>query len=144
MYRALLDHPADAHGANEWVRRMIPAQRDIFATLSPVFAGDDIRQRALGRPCWCSPELMRVAVEVQPAQTAGETDVRLLRKADLLATQQGALSWRLRIATTLARRYLAEDKGSKARSVLAPVYEGFKQGFETRDLQLAAELLDEM
>jgi len=63
MYRVLLDQPADAHAANELVRRMIPAQRDIFATLSPVFAGDDIRQRALRRPCWCSPELMRVAVD---------------------------------------------------------------------------------
>ena len=144
MYRVLLDQPADAHAANELVRRMIPAQRDIFATLSPVFAGDDIRQRALRRPCWCSPELMRVAVEVRPAQELGETDIRLLRKADLLATRQGALSWRLRIATTLARRYLAQDEGSKARAALAPVYEGFKQGFQTRDLQLAAELLAEM
>ncbi len=144
MYCVFLDQPADAHAVTELVRRMIPSQRDIFATLSPVFAGHDIRQRALRRPCWCSPELTRVAVEVQPAQTTGETDDRLLRKADLLAMRQGALSWRLRIATTLARRYLARGEGSKARAALAPVYEEFKQGFQTRDLQLAAELLADL
>jgi len=54
------------------------------------------------------------------------------------------LSWRLRIATTLARRYLARGEGSKARAALAPVYEEFKQGFQTRDLQLAAELLADL
>jgi ATP/maltotriose-dependent transcriptional regulator MalT len=144
MYRVLLDQPADAHAANELVKRMIPAQQDIFATLSHAFAGDDIGQRAPQRPCWCSPELMRVAVEVRPAQEAGETDIRLLHKADRLATRQGALSWRLRIATSLARRYLAQDEELKARAALAPVYEGFKQGFQTRDLQLAAELLAEI
>jgi hypothetical protein len=72
MYRVLLDQPADVYAANESVRRMIPAQRDLFTTLSPAFAGDDIRQRALRPPCWCSPELMRVAVAVAPAQKAEE------------------------------------------------------------------------
>jgi predicted ATPase/DNA-binding winged helix-turn-helix (wHTH) protein len=144
MYRVLLDQPADAHAVTELVRRMIPSQRDIFATLSPMFAGHDIGQWALRRPCWCSPELTRVGVEVQSAQTSGETDIRLLRKADLLATRQGALSWRLRIAITLARRYLAQGEESKARAALAPTYEAFKQGFQTSDLQLAAELLAEM
>jgi predicted ATPase len=39
---------------------------------------------------------------------------------------------------------LAQDEELKARAALAPVYEGFKQGFQTRDLQLAAELLAEI
>ncbi len=143
MYRVLLDQPGDALGANELLGGMIPAQRDLFATLSPAFAGDDIRQRVQQPPCWCSPELMRVAVEITPIQKTRETDIRLLHKADLLASNQGALSWRLRIATTLARLYLAHDEGSAARAALEPVYERFKQGFQTRDLQVAAALLAE-
>jgi predicted ATPase/DNA-binding winged helix-turn-helix (wHTH) protein len=142
-YRVLLGQ-ADTHAASELLGRMIPAQRDLFAALSPAFAGDDIRQRALRPPCWCSPELARLAVEVTPTEKARETDIRLLRKADLLASNQGALSWRLRIATTLARLYLAQNEGSEARAALEPVYERFKQGFQTRDLQAAATLLAEM
>jgi predicted ATPase len=87
--------------------------------------------------------LMRVAVEVTPIQKTRETDIRLLHKADLVASNQGALSWRLRIATTLARLYLAHDEGSAARAALEPVYERFKQGFQTRDLRVAAALLAE-
>jgi hypothetical protein len=123
---------------------MIRAQRDLFATLSPAFAGDDIGQRALRPLCWCSPELMKVAVEVTPIRKMGETDIRHLRKADLFASNQGTLSWRLRIAVTLAHLYLAQDEGSAARAALEPVYERFKQGFQTRDLQIAAALLAEM
>jgi hypothetical protein len=113
---------------------MIPAQRDLFATFSPAFAGGDIRRRALLPPCWCFPELMRLAVEVTPTEKGGETDIRVLRKADVLASNQGALSWRLRIATTLARLYLARDEGSETRAALEPVCERFKQGFSRRGI----------
>jgi len=55
--------------------------------------------------------------------------LRLLQQADVLAKEQDALAWRLRIATSLAERYLARDERIKARNALAPVYETFKQGF---------------
>jgi predicted ATPase len=68
--------------------------------------------------------------------------LRLLQQADVLAKEQEALAWRLRIATGLAKRYLVRDERTKARTVLAPVYEAFRQGFNSKDLRAAAQLLD--
>jgi hypothetical protein len=67
--------------------------------------------------------------------------VRLLQQADVLANEQDALGWQLRIAISLAERHLEREERVKARAVLAPVYETFNQGFRTRDLSLAAQIL---
>jgi len=138
MYRTALDHPHDATVSVQLLGRMIPAQKDIFATLWPSFAGEDIKPRAVRHASWCSAELMRLA--------AGRVDdavgLRLLQQADVLAKEQDALAWRLRIATSLAERYLARDERMKARNALAPVYETFKQGFTSKDLRAAAEILN--
>ena len=137
MYRTALDNPNDAAVAEQLLARMIPAQKDIFATLWPSFAGEDIKPRAVRHTSWCSAEFMRLA--------AGRVDdavgLRLLQQADVLAKEQNALAWRLRIATSLAERYLAHDERAKARNVLAPVYDTFKQGFDTKDLLIAAQIL---
>jgi hypothetical protein len=58
-----------------------------------------------------------------------------------LAKEQDALAWQLRIAISLAERHLKREERVKARAVLAPVYETFNQGFSTRDLSLAAQIL---
>jgi predicted ATPase len=67
--------------------------------------------------------------------------LRLLQQADALAKEQEALAWRLRIATSLAERHLARDERTKARAALAPVYETFKQGFNSKDLRSAVQIL---
>jgi predicted ATPase len=138
MYQVALEHAQGRNMPVHLLNRMIPAQKDIFATLWPAFAGDDISARAVKQTSWCSAELMRLA--------AGRADdvvgLRLLQQADLLAKQQDALAWRLRIALSLAERYLARDEGPKARATLTPVYDSFKQGLKTRDLRKAAEILN--
>jgi predicted ATPase len=116
---------------------MIPAQKDIFATLWPSFAGGDIKPRAVRHTSWCSAELMRLAA----ARMDDAVGLRLLQQADVLAKEQDALAWRLRIATSFAERYLARDERTKARAVLGPVYETFKQGCNSKDLRTAAEIL---
>jgi predicted ATPase len=66
------------------------------------------------------------------------------RRALDLAHQQGALSWELRAATSLAR-LLRDQAGSKeACEILAPVYERFTEGFSTADLKEAKRLLEEL
>lgn len=70
--------------------------------------------------------------------------LRLLQQAAVLAKEQGALAWRLRIATSLAKRQVARDERTKARAVLAPVYDSFKQGFNSKDLRTAAQILSSL
>jgi predicted ATPase len=119
---------------------MIPAQKDIFATLWSVFAGEDIRSRAVRHTSWCSAELMRLA----SAYLDDVVGMRLLQQADLLAKQQDALGWRLRIASNIAERQLIRGDRAKGRAALGPVYESFKQGFKTKDLRDAADLLGKL
>jgi predicted ATPase/DNA-binding winged helix-turn-helix (wHTH) protein len=137
MYRAALDHQQDAAASAQLLGRMIPAQKDIFATLWPSFGGEDIKPRAVRRTSWCSAELMRLAA----TRVDDAVGLRLLQQADVLAKEQDALAWRLRIATSLAERHLARGERTKARAVLTPVYETFKQGFNSKNLLTAAQIL---
>jgi predicted ATPase len=52
------------------------------------------------------------------------------------------LSWELRAATSLARRWPQQDRTAEARGFLASVYDRFGEGFETADLKVAKALLD--
>jgi predicted ATPase/DNA-binding winged helix-turn-helix (wHTH) protein len=137
LYRTALRRTEGDSLPSHLLSRMIPAQKDIFATLWPEFAGDDISARAVRQTSWCSAEFMRLAA----ARADNEVALRLLQQADLLAKQQDALAWRLRIAIDLAKRHLVRDQTSKARSALAPVYDSFKQGFNSKDLRTAAQIL---
>ena len=61
-----------------------------------------------------------------------------------LARRQGALSWELRTAMSLAR--LQRDQGCRreALDLLTSVHGRFTEGFGTADLQAAKLLLDEL
>ena len=69
---------------------------------------------------------------------------RLFRKALDVARRQSAKSWELRAATSLARLWQQQGRKEEARELLAPVYEWFTEGFDTRDLKDAKALLDEL
>jgi predicted ATPase len=64
------------------------------------------------------------------------------RKAIAIAREQGAKSWELRAATSLARLLARPGRREEARVVLAPVYGWFTEGFDTPDLKEAKALLD--
>jgi predicted ATPase len=55
-----------------------------------------------------------------------------------------AKSWELRVAMSMARLWRDQGKRHEARELLAPVYRWFTEGFDTRDLQDAKKLLDEL
>jgi predicted ATPase len=58
--------------------------------------------------------------------------------------RQGTKSWELRAATSLCRLWCAQGlpkKRREARRLLAPVYDGFSEGFDTPDLEQARALL---
>jgi len=58
------------------------------------------------------------------------------------ARRQGALSWELRAATSLARLWYGQNRPTEALALLQPVYDRFTEGFDTADLKAAKALLD--
>ena len=92
-------------------------------------------------------ELMRVKGELlllqdTPAAAAATEDH--FRQALKEARQQGALSWELRAATSLARWLRDRGRSADAVEALRPVYDRFTEGFATSDLILSKQLLDEL
>ena len=65
-------------------------------------------------------------------------------RALAIARAQGARSFELRAATSLARLWRDQGKRAEARDLLAPVYGWFTEGFDARDLQDAKALLEEL
>jgi predicted ATPase len=60
------------------------------------------------------------------------------------ARRQGAASWELRAATSLARLSWGERLVTEGRQLLASVYDQFTQGFETADLRAATALIENL
>src|SRR6202008_3628508 len=58
------------------------------------------------------------------------------------ARRQGALSWELRAATSLARLLRDQNRSTEAIALLAPIYNRFTEGFEADDLKAAKAMLD--
>ena len=58
------------------------------------------------------------------------------------ARRQGALSWELRAAASLARLLRGQNRAADALALLQPVYDRFTEGFDTADLKAAKTLLD--
>jgi class 3 adenylate cyclase/predicted ATPase len=65
-------------------------------------------------------------------------------KAIEIARQQQAKSWELRATTPLARLWQSQGKQHAARSTLSEIYDWFTEGFDTKDLQEAKALLEEL
>lgn len=65
-------------------------------------------------------------------------------RALALAREQGALSWEIRIALSLARLRVRQDRRDDARNELLPVYSRFTEGFETSDLRAAQTMLERL
>ncbi|MBI3798878.1 MAG: hypothetical protein HY268_18175, partial [Deltaproteobacteria bacterium] len=61
-----------------------------------------------------------------------------------VARQQQAKSLELRAAMSLARLWQHQGKKEAARQMLAEIYHWFTEGFDTKDLQEAKALLEEL
>ena len=60
------------------------------------------------------------------------------------ARRQEAKMWELRTSTSLVRLWQSQGKRQDAYELLAPVYDWFTEGFDTKELQEAKALLDEL
>jgi len=66
------------------------------------------------------------------------------RTAIEIARAQSARMWELRAATRLARLWHRQGKTTLARDLLAPLYGWFTEGLDTKDLEDAKALLEEL
>jgi hypothetical protein len=62
-------------------------------------------------------------------------------KATRLAERLGARSLQLRAATSWASLQCARGQMTQARELLAPLYESFEEGHDTRDLRAARDVI---
>jgi len=107
--------------------------------------GEAVERAERSDEAWYLPELLRIKGELQRAGSApntGDAEQHFLRSLHL-AHRQGALSWELRAATSLARLYQGDSRQEEARNVLAPVCSRFTEGFETADLSEAERVLQQ-
>ena len=95
---------------------------------------------------WCAAELLRVKGEaVLQESSANAQQAEILFQESLeVARRQGALSWELRSAMSLARLLQSQGDSLKAYRLLAPLQARFTEGFDTADLVASNTLLTEL
>jgi len=93
---------------------------------------------------WCEAAVYLTAGEIalkSPEPDAAKAEA-LFERALTVARQQQAKSRELVAAMSMARLWRDQGKPQQARELLAPVYNWFTEGFDTRDLKEAKALLD--
>jgi len=94
---------------------------------------------------WWDAELHRLRGELMWAQGADPDDVEAaLQRALDIAQAQQSRSLELRAATDLARLWQATERPEQARHSLVRVYGGFREGFDTPDLQSAQAFIAQL
>jgi class 3 adenylate cyclase/predicted ATPase len=138
-------------GAIIWLPLYLPSLATAYAELGRF----DDAWRCIGeamtaventRERWCEAEVNRMAGEIalkSPSPDAAKAETHFERALSVARAQQ-AKSWELRAAMSMARLWRDQGKRDEARELLAPVYGWFTEGFDTRDLQDAKKLLDEV
>lgn len=93
---------------------------------------------------WFDAELWRVRAELAAHADSGCDDARIvdsLQRSISIAREQRARAWELRASVDLARHWVKLGRHQQAHDLLAPVYAGFAEGFDTVDLRDAHALL---
>jgi non-specific serine/threonine protein kinase len=95
---------------------------------------------------WCMPEVLRIKGALLARRSGAEADAAAtwFTRSRELAHEQGALSWELRAALSLARFWRDRGRSAEARALLGDVYQRFTEGFDTQDLRAAQELLKQL
>jgi class 3 adenylate cyclase/predicted ATPase len=95
---------------------------------------------------WCESDIHRAAGEIELTSSApdvGKAEAHFQRALSV-AREQQARSFELCAAVSLAGLWRDQGQRAEARDLLAPVYGGFTEGFDTPDLRQARALLDEL
>jgi predicted ATPase/DNA-binding winged helix-turn-helix (wHTH) protein len=117
-----------------------------------ISSGLSVIQEAIGR-CeqdderWHMAEFLRIRGELfrlQRGPSAIEAAEESFHQSLDWARRQGALSWELRAAMSLARLCVEQMRTAEARDLVASTLARFREGFETTDLETARKFLDRL
>jgi predicted ATPase/DNA-binding winged helix-turn-helix (wHTH) protein len=92
------------------------------------------------------PDMLRARAEAlmhKRSPDLSQAELSLVQALDV-ARHQGALGYELRAAIALARLWQRGGRRQEAHDMLAPVYQQFTEGFQTRSLKTAGSLLAEL
>jgi len=121
---------------------------ELLVTLNAqMITPEALRRVRSGEAGWSSAEILRAQGERllrRGAPDAIEKAEALFMQSLSIARRQGALSWELRTAMSLARLRLRANQRDAAQALLYGVYGRFSEGFSTRDLLEAASLLEQL
>ena len=96
------------------------------------------------RELWAEVYRLKGELLLQQSQEHVAEAEACFRRAIEIAQKQSAKSWELRAAMSLARLWQGQGKVDDARTLLAPVYDWFTEGFDTTDLKDAKTLLHQL
>jgi predicted ATPase/DNA-binding winged helix-turn-helix (wHTH) protein len=108
--------------------------------------GNAIAETEAGTETSQFPELLRVQADIlvsMPSTDEVLAEAVIMRALEE-ARRQCALAWELRSAMTLARLRVKQSRGQEGRELVSSVYARFTEGFETRDLKVAGQLLQSL
>ena len=90
--------------------------------------------------------MLSIAAAVHPApSTEAEAEAEAcFYKTIEIARRQSAKSLELRAVMSLSRLWQQPGKQKEAHALLSEIYGGFTEGFDSRDLQEAKVLLEEL
>ena len=88
-------------------------------------------------------DLLRAKGDILTSTAASEAEACLLESLEL-ARQRGLLALELRAGISLARLWADRAQRDKALGLLEPIFSRFSEGFQTRDLVTATNLLQQL
>jgi predicted ATPase/DNA-binding winged helix-turn-helix (wHTH) protein len=153
LYRQFLDAVTSATNRSGMLSEVshiakVPAHADMLATFDVTLLRPDVLARArANHAIWIAPEVLRASAHRLVTGTKNfastSAEATLLRSLEL-ARSQGAKGWELRSATSLALLYKRRHRRAEAYNVLEDVLNRFTQGYDTKDVKTAVQLLSEL
>jgi hypothetical protein len=96
---------------------------------------------------WAMPEFLRLEADFDLEHNAGRlksTVQHRLESALALAQESGARSWELKVAATLSRLLISDNRRDKAQVLLRSTISSFPGGNESNGLRTANAILNEL
>jgi TOMM system kinase/cyclase fusion protein len=135
-YLALL---AEAYGTVEQFEEGLSVLAEALAVV------DKTGERSYEAELYQLKGILTLQSKVQGLKSKVEEEAEeCFQKAIEIARRQQAKSWELRAVVSLSRLWQQQGKKAKAQQVLAEIYNWFTEGFDTKDLQEAKALLEEL
>ena len=99
--------------------------------------------RRKGELCLTLAEKVEAVSTEDTTATVAQAEA-YFQEALTIAQQQDAKSWELRAALSLSELWQTQNRGEDAYNLLKPIYRWFSEGFDTKDLVHAKNLLREL